>query len=334
MHIRPSSNNLWKIYIFFGVLLYFIIINQFIRVRPDHILLALLLLCSTLGKDKVRRFIADWLPFVLFWIAYDMLRGLADGLLSRVHISEPYHAEQFLFGGLFNGSIPAFWWQEFQSKYDHHIFKKVIDIICGNFYSFHFATPLLTGWILWHTTNDRRMYYRFVYTLTMLNVMALATFLLYPAAPPWYVFKYGFIQPAGELIGTAGSLVNIDRMIQLKFFTTIWDNMNPNHFAAIPSLHGAYPILVSFFLYKKFKKFPLLLLLYPIGTWFSSLYLNHHYVIDLLVGGTYAYIAYWIVDIILMPKLFDRTILKESWETFPSRTAPVRKYHPNPIHIT
>lgn len=320
MQLLSPSKSLWKTYLFFGVLFYFIIINQFLHVRPDHIAFALLLLSLTLGKEKVQRYVIDWLPFILFWIAYDMMRGLVDGLLSRVHVSEPFYAERFLFGGLFNGSIPAFWWQEFQNKYDHRIFKKAIDLICGNFYSFHFATPLLTGWVLWHTTNDRRTYYRFVYTLTVLNIMALATFLLYPAAPPWYVFKYGFMQPSGVLYGTAGSLVNIDRMIQLKFFTTIWDNMNPNHFAAIPSLHGAYPILVSFFIYKKFKRFPLLLALYPIGTWFASFYLNHHYIVDLLIGGLYLCIAYWVVEKLLLQKIFDRTIFKDTWETFPTRT--------------
>lgn len=248
-----------------------------------------------------------------------MMRGLADGLLGRVHIQDLFEAELLLFGDFFGGTIPAFWFQEFQLKYDGWVFKKVIDILCGNFYSFHFATPLLTGWIIWHTANDRRMYYRFVYTLAVLNVMALLTFLLYPAAPPWYVYQYGFEQPAGQLFGTAGSLVNIDRMIQLKFFTTIWDNMNPNHFAAVPSLHGAYPIVVALFLYKKFKKYPRLLPLYPIATWFAAVYLNHHYIIDLIIGAAYLVIAYLIVERILMPKVFEKTILKDSWQTFPEK---------------
>ena len=309
----------WRIYLFFGVFAYFVIINQILRVRPDHIALALFLFSLALGKDKARKYVIDWIPFVLFWIAYDMMRGVVDGLLYRVHVGDIFNAELFLFGGLFDGTIPSFWLQEFQYRYADSIFKKIIDLLCGNFYSFHFAAPLLTGWILWHTANDRHMYYRFIYTLTVLNVMALTTFLLFPAAPPWYVFQQGFEQPTGDIIGAAGGLINIDRMFEMKLFTTIWHNMNPNHFAAIPSLHGAYPIAVSFFIFAKFRKFPFLLALYPAATWFAAVYLNHHYIIDLVIGGVYLCIAYFICHRILMPKVFERTILKDSRETFPER---------------
>ena len=314
---QPKRN--WRKYLFFGVLAYFIIINQLIRVRPDHIALALLILSLALGKENARKYLIDWIPFVLFWIAYDMMRGMVDGLLYRVHVEDVFKAELALFGWMFNGTVPPFYLQEFQYQHADSIFKKIIDILCGNFYSFHFAAPLLVGWILWHTTNDRHMYYRFVYTLTVLNLMALMTFLLFPAAPPWYVFRHGFAQPTGDIIGAAGGLINIDRMFKMKLFTTIWHNMNPNHFAAIPSLHGAYPIVASFFIYIKFKRYPLLLALYPIGTWFAAVYLNHHYVIDLIIGAAYMLIAYQICHRILMPKIFERTILKDSWHTFPER---------------
>ena len=181
----------------------------------------------------------------------------------------------------------------------------------ANFYTLHFALPVIFGWIIWHTVGDRKFYYRFVYTFTTLNILGLITFFIYPAAPPWYVMKYGFTQPIGKLYGAAGSLINVDNMLQVNFFTTLWDNFNPNHFAAIPSLHGAYPIVLVFFAYKLLKKRLFLMSLYPIGTWFAAVYLNQHYIIDLIIGAFYIVIAYKIEEKILMPKIFEKTIFKD-----------------------
>jgi len=164
------------------------------------------------------------------------------------------------------------------------------------------------------------MFYKFVYTLTILNMMGLITFFLYPAAPPWYVMKYGFVQPHGELTGAAGSLIAIDQMFKMNFFTTLWDNFNPNRFAAVPSLHGAYPIVVIVYFYLKFKKHLPLLILYPALTWFAAVYLNQHYIIDLLIGGVYVFIAYQIANRLLLPYVFDKTLFKSGEiATFPDR---------------
>lgn len=343
--IRSSSHR-WKIYVFIGVCIYFVLINQVIHVRPDHVFLALIIFSFLLGKERARRFLLDWSPFILAWIGYDMMRGVADSVRGIIHVEAPYLGELYTFGLLFGGKIPAFFFQEMQAfmngatfqlleqafwvpffKYQlsfetishfqmlakGSILRSIIDVYAANFYTAHFATPLLLGWIFWHTTDDRKMFYRFVYTLTTLNILALVTFMLYPAAPPWYVMKQGFILPNVKFdygIFSAGALINVDKMIQLKFFTTLWDNFNSNLFAAIPSLHGAYPVVISYFGYQKFQKRPVLWALYPISTWFSAVYLNQHYIIDLIIGAIYIVVAYQIVHRILMPGFFNKFLNK------------------------
>lgn len=313
----------WRIYVFAGVMVYFISVNQVLHVRPDHIFLALLILTLAFGKKSARKFLIDWMPFILFWILYDMMRGVAESWRGIIHIKDVYDIELALFGGLFGGKIPAFFCQDFQQAFAGRWFKEMFDLVAANLYTFHFAAPLVAGWVLWHTTNDRAMYYRFAYTMTILNVLALITFFLFPAAPPWYVMKYGFVQPSGDLTGAAGSLVTVDKMLKMNFFTTLWDNFNPNYFAAIPSLHGSYPIVVVLFMYKKFRKYLPWLLLYPILTWASAVYLNHHYIIDLIAGGIYILIAYFITDRVLFPFIFDKTIFRSGeTATFPEKVKP------------
>ena len=307
-----STSNRWKIYLLVGVIVYFVIINQILHVRPDHAFLALFLLTFLLGKERANRYLIDWLPFIVFWILYDMMRGLVDAWRGEINIILPYKIELSLFGWMFGGEIPNFWFQDWQVRHADSIFKGILDLMSANFYTLHFALPLVFGWILWHTIGDRKFYYRFVYTFTVLNMLALITFFLYPVAPPWYVMKYGFTQPIGKLYGAAGSLLNVDNMLRMKFFTTLWDNMNPNHFAAVPSLHGAYPVVIVFFAYLRIKKRLFLMSLYPIGTWFAAVYLNHHYIIDLIIGAFYIVIAFYIEEKILMPKIFEKTIFKNN----------------------
>jgi hypothetical protein len=308
-HLRHPDHK-WKIYVLLGVVAYFIAINQIIKIRPDHIFLALVIFSFVLGKQRARRFLIDWLPFVLFWVGYDMMRGIADSVRGTIHVVQPYRWELALFGNFFN-DIPPFLLQGVREAVEWGWLRKLIDVLAANFYTAHFALPLLLGWVFWHTTNDRPMFYKFVYTLLVLDVLALITFIIYPAAPPWYVYNYGFVAPeaeAGFWSISAGNLVDVDRLLGVKFFTTLWDSFNANHFAAIPSLHGAYPIVLSWFTFKKFRWNPWLLSLYPAAVWFSAVYLNHHYIIDLVIGGLYVVVAYGLTIKVLYPRLFARWI--------------------------
>jgi len=306
-HIRSHQ---WRGYILIGITLYLVVINQYLRVRPDHVFVALLLFAVALGRGRFKTFALDWTPWIVFWICYDMMRGIADNLRGTINIVLPYKVELAIFGPLFKGMIPAFFFQDVQVVLEGTILKNLLDASGGLFYTLHFGLPLILGWAFWHTTDDRKMFYRFVWTMTLLNFSALATFILYPAAPPWYIYSYGFGQPTHTTFWGlgAGALINVDKMIGMNFFQTLWGGFNPNHFAAIPSLHGSYPVAVAFFTYKKFHRWPGLLLIYPLGVWFSAVYLNQHYIIDLFIGLLYLTAAYLIVDRLLLPKVFSRFI--------------------------
>ena len=300
----------WRGYILIGLVIYLILINQLIRVRPDHVFVALMLFALSLGKGRIKTFAIDWAPWIIFWICYDMMRGIADNLRGTINVVWPYKAELAVFGKFFNGVIPAFYMQDLQQAIEGTFLRGLLDASGGMFYTLHFGLPILLGWVLWHTTNDRKMFYTFVWTMTLLNFSALTTFILYPAAPPWYVYSYGFGQPPHTNFWGlgAGALLNVDKMMGMNFFQTLWGGFNPNHFAAIPSLHGSYPAAIAFFTFKKFKKVPYLLILYPLGVWFSAVYLNQHYIIDLFIGLGYLTISYLITKYLLIPHVFSKFI--------------------------
>jgi inositol phosphorylceramide synthase catalytic subunit len=297
----------WKLLTALAVLGYLSLVNQIIHVRPDHVFIAFFIFACLFGKESARRFLIDWAPFILFWVAYDLMRGLVDNWRGAIHIREIYEYERLL-TGWFTHEILPFRLQWFSALHDGRWYKEALDLVCANLYSFHFFIPLTIGWLFWHTVDDRRLFYRFVWTLTVCNAMALVTFFLYPAAPPWYVYLYGFQPPGPELYGAAGALINIDRMIDLNFMTTLWDNFNANHFAAVPSLHGAYPVAVGWLCWKKFHRFRWVCIGYPAMVWFAAMYLNHHYLLDLLIGLIYLLVAFAVTDRLLLPHIFNKRL--------------------------
>ncbi|MGQ0721279.1 MAG: phosphatase PAP2 family protein [Candidatus Eiseniibacteriota bacterium] len=317
----PRSQRRWKIGILLFVLVYTMAINQLLHVRPDHLFLALVVLAfGFLGKESGRRFLVDWFPFILFWILYDMMRGVADSIQGGyVHVAEPYRWESALFGWVTPGEVPPLWFAGWRAAHDGEWYKGALDLLSANMYTLHFGAPLIFMWILWHTADDRRTFYRFVYTLTVLNLTGLTTFMLYPAAPPWYVELHGMRQPSevGLVSGAAGGLVALDQMFRVRFFETLWDHFSPNLFAAMPSLHGAYPLTIAVFAVLRFGRRARWVVAYPALTWFAAVYLNQHYIVDLVAGAGYVAVAWLVTERALMPYLFDR------WVDFRPRRAPV-----------
>jgi membrane-associated phospholipid phosphatase len=70
-------------------------------------------------------------------------------------------------------------------------------------------------------------------------------------------------------------------------------------FAAFPSMHSALPFIISLFAVKIWKIKGLLTLVFPIGVWFSAVYLGEHYFVDVLGGIVYAFLAFIAVEKIL-----------------------------------
>jgi hypothetical protein len=112
-----------------------------------------------------------------------------------------------------SSTVPAFYFQIFQVEYEGTFVWVLIDIFTSKAYLLHFIIPLVLGWIFWHTLNERRTFYLFVYTFTTLSLMALITFMIFPSAPPWYVFFHGFKQPSLEFYDSSALLINFDLII-------------------------------------------------------------------------------------------------------------------------
>ena len=141
----------------------------------------------------------------------------------------------------------------------------------------------------------RRALPRYVACVALLAGMAFVTFALFPAAPPWLASRMGELDQTTRLIGPISG-----HMPFLAFsFEGLYERGSEyaNPVAAVPSLHAAYTLLITLFLWRSAARWArALLAAYPLAMAFALVYTAEHYVFDILLGWTYTVIAVWVVN--------------------------------------
>ena len=237
-------------------------------------------------------FLRDWLPVVVLLEIYNVTRGSADRLFAP-HVSPMIDADKWLFGRLTGDQIPTVWLQQHLYHPGHVQWWEVIVTLI---YTSHFLTVPTVAVILW--LRDRKLSYRFMRRWVVLSVAGLATYFLYPAAPPWWASRYG-----GAALGEPVARISTDGWSALGLHgagNTLnalqADQSNP--VAAMPSLHTAYAMMaVAIFLPMVRRRWWPLLLAYPLAMTFTLVYTGEHYVADVLVGWLYVALTFIVVGL-------------------------------------
>ncbi len=244
-------------------------------IRQDQIMLVALYLICYYTNEKSRKFIIGFSIFIIYWIIYDSMRALPNYEVSTVHIKEPYEFEKAMFGISLNNIILT------PNEYFATHTKSWLDILSGLFYINWVPIPLAFGVYLF--VKDKILFTKFSLTFLLVNIMGFIIYYIYPAAPPWYIDLYGFDLRLG-VPGNSAGLARFDEIMRLPIFDSIY-NKNANVLAAMPSLHSTYPVIVLFYaIKKKLGWINILFVIFMIGIWFSAVYSNHHYIIDVLMG--------------------------------------------------
>jgi membrane-associated phospholipid phosphatase len=73
--------------------------------------------------------------------------------------------------------------------------------------------------------------------------------------------------------------------------TPLYSHLNPNQFAAFPSLHAAFPALAAAYAWSRYRLLAIGLVVWTAAVLASIVYLGEHYVIDALDGFLYVAVA-------------------------------------------
>jgi len=233
------------------------------------------LLIYSLWREHWWRVFTDWLPFVALMAVYDFTRGAAETLGMPLQWTPQLAADK----ALFFGEVPTVWLQDRLVEPELQWWQA----ITGATYVSHFIVAFAVAGVLW--VRDRSAFVSWARRFLALSYLGLATYILFPAAPPWRAGDVGFIAPVDRIASLGWSELGLDSAESLieKGQATV------NLYAAVPSLHAAYTMLVAAFLWSRVRWWwRTLLVAYPLLMAFTLVYGGEHYVSDILLGWVYA----------------------------------------------
>lgn len=264
--------------------------------KPEQLFLAALTNVLYFASKPTRKFILGFSVFIVYWIIFDYMKALPNYAVSPVHIEGIYNAEKTVFGIHHAGKIltPNEWLLLKSNSF--------LDVMSGVFYLTWVPVPLMFAAFLFY--KNKRQFLYFSFTFLVVNLVGFVIYYSFPAAPPWYVQQYGFVFDPHTPGNTAG-LARFDAYFHVTVFKSIYEKSS-NVFAAMPSLHSAYPAIVFYYAMK--NKLGLANMLFGtimLGVWFAAVYTSHHYVLDVLAGIVCAIVGITLFNSLLKAKLIS-----------------------------
>lgn len=272
--------------LYFGVLIVFVAEIGLPTDRIDQTIWILAgIAAARLGRplrDHMQALL-DWAPLLAALLLYDYTRGIADTLGMPLRVAELVDFDTWLFGG----TVPTVWLQEhLYTPGETHWY----DVVVGVVYMSHFIVPWVLAAAFYVWSRDR--WWKYIRMVLALSYVGLATYVLVPAAPPWYASSSGVIGDTVVRNAAAGWWDSpIADWLGLQF-AAVWferQSAGVNDVAALPSLHAAFALLVAVALWKVAKHWALRipLALFPLAMGFTLVYGGEHYVLDVLLGWAY-----------------------------------------------
>lgn len=253
---------------------------------PVGIMLFLLIYRSVLKKFRSdynpqrALILRDWLPFLLVTFIYENLHDLSKHFYGVDIAGTLMKWDIAIFG-----VEPTLWAQKLYSPLftDYMAFA----------YALYFIFPLVIMFFL--SQEERHFEFRKIgLTLTFTFIMGFIGYVVWPTSPPRYFITDMFTNPV-----TLHGPILYDRL------QAAWDGLSVIPCGAFPSLHVGISSVALIYAWK-FRNFSKLYkviwwvyLPLVISLWFSTIYLRHHWVIDIFAGWAVAYTGYFLSEHVL-----------------------------------
>jgi membrane-associated phospholipid phosphatase len=272
----------WALASLWALPLGLVLTHATVGLRPEHLALFALLLALTWAGAGPRRFLAAHVPFALAGLIYDLSR-LVFSRRSSVHVGDLWAAERAVFGlDTEAGRVALI---DLVSSRSH----PALDLLCGAVYLLYIAQVFVTTTFLFFRDAPRAT--RLAWGFVAANLIGWTVWLIFPAAPPWYVDHYGL----GPVVLTAASdpagASRFDALVGAPIFASYYAR-SANVFGAMPSLHVAYatlPALVAWPTGVRWLR--ALTVSWALMMAFTAVYFRHHYILDVLAGVAVAALA-------------------------------------------
>jgi len=215
--------------------------------------------------------IRGWAPFVALLVAYEAMRDLASVIGLAPHNLAPLDRT------IFAGYEPTL---VLQGIVDRLSDSDVVEDAASLVYAAHWILPAAVG--AWFWIKDRNAFNRFGLRLVLLCALAFATYVMAPTSPPWLA------QPDAVRHVIEDAIVRSHLPASLLW---LYMNHDYNLYAAFPSLHSGFPVVVAVSGWQRNRVAGLFLFAWAAVVWIAVVYLGEHYVTDVVGGILYAVAA-------------------------------------------
>ena len=242
-------------------------------------------LISSIGRtrDDVKLMVRDWVVLVIIYMIYDYSRGTADQFGIGVNYTIPRDIDRFIFFG----RDPNVWLQSWLLHSD----VRWYDVAGSVIYMMHFVLPVVPLAML--RMRNRLEWLRYVRRFALTLYIAVATFIVFPSAPPWMAAQEGYTKPVYRITGRGWW------ELHLKTVSKTLDRGAAvlNSVAAMPSLHAGMALLVTLWFTRNSPKWVrIIALAYPLSMAFTLIYFGEHWAIDTIMGWATVMVAWKIAD--------------------------------------
>ena len=134
-----------------------------------------------------------------------------------------------------------------------------------------------------------------------MNIIGVTTQLVFPCTPPWYEKLHGLEPAEYGMQGSPAGLARIDALFGVDLYTTSFTTA-PVPFGAFPSLHAGAAVLEALFVGTVFPRLRGFCAFYVVWLCWATMYLNHHYAVDLVGGAALAGSLYLLARVRWLPR--------------------------------
>ncbi|KZP22890.1 PAP2-domain-containing protein [Athelia psychrophila] len=163
----------------------------------------------------------------------------------------------------------------------------VLDVIAWLPYGvLHFVVPFVVAAFSW-LFRPKEVLHLWAQMFGVMMLTGVVIQILFPCAAPWYELIYGLTPADYSMHGSAGGLARIDAIFGSNGYGYTFANA-PVIFGAFPSLHAGNATLIALFLSHFFPQSTRYIWGYAGVLYWATMYLTHHYLIDVVVGACLA----------------------------------------------
>ncbi len=234
--------------------------------------IALYFIAKYKDRHRILEMLREILPFALAVIVYTNLHDTVAFVNSGNIAPTLIRIDEAIFGGV----NPILWAERFYNP----LLTEFFSFCYMNFFWYSFTLGLL----LW--LSGMRAEFRTTFLgVILLFYSGYILYTIFPAVPPRIMLKPLFTKSLHGIFLTELA----DKIVNVSFATSR---------AAFPSLHCANTLLTLIYSYRYKKVFFWIFLPIALGLVLGTVYLRHHYVIDIVAGFILAIIIYFTAPII------------------------------------